>query len=124
MFTDFNTYLDGPGDLVIEIISKESIDRARGRKFVEYEAGGVQEYWLIDPLRSQAEFYRLGSDNHYHVFLLDAKGIYHSQTVTGFWLKVARLWKYSLKGKNRIFCQITINSTSTMAARRHAATAM
>src|SRR2546430_476868 len=30
------TYLDGPADLVVEIISPESIGRDRGEKFVEY----------------------------------------------------------------------------------------
>jgi len=91
-----DTYLDGPADLVIEIISKESINRDRGRKFIEYEAGGVQEYWLIDPLRSQAEFYRLGSDNHYHIFLPDSEGIYNSRTVPGFWFRVTWFWQEPL----------------------------
>src|SRR5579871_4216018 len=54
------TYLDGPADLVVEIISPESIARDRGDKFVEYEQGKVLEYWLVDPERQQAEFYQLG----------------------------------------------------------------
>src|SRR5215208_6081697 len=32
------TFLDGPADLIIEIISPENIGRDRGEKFVEYEA--------------------------------------------------------------------------------------
>ncbi len=52
-------YLDGPADLVIEIISPESVKRYRGRKFFEYQAGGVAEYWLIDPAVQVAEFYQL-----------------------------------------------------------------
>ena len=53
--TDQN--LDGPAELVIEIISQgtEAIDR--GDKFYEYEAGGVAEYWLIDPIREVADFF-------------------------------------------------------------------
>ena len=43
------TYLDGPADLVIEILLPESAARDRGEKFYEYEAEGVPEYWLIDP---------------------------------------------------------------------------
>ena len=42
-------YLDGPADLVIEVISPESIYRDRVTKFTEYQVGGVPEYWLIDP---------------------------------------------------------------------------
>jgi len=88
-----NTYLDGPADMVIEIISEESIGRDRGEKFVEYEAAGVSEYWLIDPIREQAEFYRIGTDNHYHPVMPDDEGIYHSETVEGFWLRISWLWQ-------------------------------
>jgi len=87
------TYVDGAPDLVIEIISPESIDRDRGRKFVEYEAETIPEYWLIDPIREQAEFYRLGDDSRYHQALPDAEGIFHSQSVPGFWLRVAGMWE-------------------------------
>ncbi len=38
------SYLDGPADLVVEIVSAESGGRDRGDKFYEYERGGVQEY--------------------------------------------------------------------------------
>ena len=91
-----NTYLDGPADMVVEIISEESIGRDRGEKFVEYEAAGVSEYWLIDPIREQAEFYRIEADNHYHPAMPDDEGVYHSETVGGFWLRVSWLWQEPL----------------------------
>jgi Uma2 family endonuclease len=91
-----DTYLDGPADMVIEIVSKESVNRDRGEKFVEYEAAGVSEYWLIDPIRQEAEFYRRGADNHYHPVLADDEGIYHSEVVEGFWLRVSWLWQEPL----------------------------
>lgn len=50
-------YLEGPADLVVEIISQGSETVDRGDKFSEYEAGGVPEYWLIDPIREIADFY-------------------------------------------------------------------
>ena len=53
------TYLDGPADLVVEIISPESVERDRIRKYNDYEAAGVAEYWLIDPERETAEGYTL-----------------------------------------------------------------
>src|SRR5947207_3233299 len=72
------TYLDGPADLAIEIISPDSIDRDRRDKFAEYEAAGVREYWLFDPDRETAEFYELDADGRYH--LADAEdGIYYSK---------------------------------------------
>lgn len=89
------TFLDGPADLVVELVSPESIGRDRGEKFVEYEAAGVREYWLIDPIRQQAEFYLLGADGRYRLGPLD-EGIYRSQVLAGFWLRVAWLWQKPL----------------------------
>ena len=86
-------FFDGPPDLVVEIVSPESIDRDRGRKFVEYEAEAISEYWLIDPMREQAEFYRLGKDRRYHQALPDADGVFRSESVPGFWLRVAWMWQ-------------------------------
>jgi hypothetical protein len=54
-----NTFLDGPADLVVEILSPESVGRDRGEKFYEYEAARLPEYWLIDPQVKRAEFYQL-----------------------------------------------------------------
>lgn len=87
------TYLDGSADMALEIISLESINRDRGEKFVEYESAGVSEYWLIDPIREQADFYRLGADARYHPILPDGDGIYRSEVVEGFWLRVSWLWR-------------------------------
>ncbi len=70
------THLAEPADMVIEIISPESIDRDRGAKFSEYEQARVQEYWLIDPIRQQAEFYRLGKDGYYRT-VPTPEGIFH-----------------------------------------------
>jgi len=104
------TYLDGPADLVIEIVSPESVSRDRGRKFVEYESEGISEYWLIDPLRRQAEFYRLGDDQRYHLTLPTAEGIYHSLSLAGFWLKVDWLWQDPLPDELDILRQLGVTT--------------
>jgi len=90
------TYLDGPADLVIEVTSPESGVRDRGEKFYEYEAGGVTEYWLIDPERHQVEFYQLGQDGRYRLAFGGSEGIYYSEVVSGFWLKAEWLWQEPL----------------------------
>ncbi len=92
------THLNGPADLVVEIISPESLGRDRGEKFVEYEAAGIPEYWLIDPERKRAEFYRLDARGHYHDAGVDAEGRYHSLVLAGLWVKPDWFWQDPLPG--------------------------
>lgn len=89
------TYLNGPADLVVEIISPESVGRDRGEKFTEYEAGGVLEYWLIDPQRRWAEFYHL-RNGRYHLAYAGEEGDYHALVLPGFWLRVEWLWPQTM----------------------------
>jgi len=89
-------YTDGPADLVVEVISPGSRGTDRGDKFYEYEAGGVREYWLIDPDRRQAEFYLLGDDNLYHLTSPNPDGTYHAREIPGLWIRVDWLWQSPL----------------------------
>lgn len=85
------TYLDGPSDVAVEVISPGSRSIDRAAKFYEYEAGGVREYWLIDPERLKAEFYRLGEDSRYELVSTPG-GIFRSEAMPGFALRVEWLW--------------------------------
>jgi Uma2 family endonuclease len=87
------SHLDGPADLAIEVISPDSRARDRGDKYYEYEQAGIREYWLIDPARKQAEFYRLGSDGIYSAVPDGNDGIFRSSVIEGLWLKVDWLWQ-------------------------------
>jgi Uma2 family endonuclease len=53
------TYIDGQADIVVEIVSPESVARDYGDKFLEYETAGIPEYWLFDPDREQVFLYAL-----------------------------------------------------------------
>lgn len=90
------TYLDGPADLVIEVVSPESVERDRVTKLAEYEAAGISEYWLVDFLRREALFHRLGDDGRYHLVPVDADGFYRSAVLRGFRLRVSWLWQRPL----------------------------
>lgn len=85
------TYSEGGADLVAEIVSFDSQGRDRGEKFVEYEAASVEEYWIIDPIRRTADFYRL-QDGRYRPVLPDVQGRVHSSVLPGFWVRVDWLW--------------------------------
>jgi Uma2 family endonuclease len=86
-------YLDGPADLVVEIISPESTGRDRGDKFYEYETAGVREYWLIDPQREQAEFYLLDDQRRCTLILGGHTGQYASVVIPGLVIDVSWLWQ-------------------------------
>ncbi len=91
------TFLDGPADLVVEVISPESIGRDRGEKFYEYERGGVPEYWLLDPLTQRAEFYQVDAGTGLYTFIPPGTDqVYHSAILPQFWLHVAWLWQKPL----------------------------
>jgi Uma2 family endonuclease len=87
------TYLEGPADLAVEIVSPESWGRDRGKKFVEYEAGGVAEYWLVDPERQWIECYQLSEKGRYRIAFSGESGTYHSRELSGFWIQVDWLWQ-------------------------------
>ena len=91
-----DTYLTGPADLAVEIVSPESVGRDRGEKFYEYERAGISEYWLLDPQIRRAEFYQLGSEGQYHLIAPDKEGVYRSTVLPGFWLRVDWLWQRPL----------------------------
>lgn len=89
-------YLDGPADIAVEIISPESILRDRGAKYAEYEAGGVREYWVLDPEAQRADFFVLGDDGRYERAHPAADGVYRSAVLPDLWLNVAWLWQSPL----------------------------
>jgi Uma2 family endonuclease len=99
--------LDGPADLVIEIISPESFIRDRGEKYIEYEMAGVKEYWIIDPIRKQAEFYFL-EDGMYQLAYVEKDGIFHSREIDGLWIDVNWLWQDPLPPTLPILKQLNI----------------
>jgi len=86
------TYLEGPADLVIEIISPGSVRVDRGEKFDEYERAGVREYWLLDPHRRTDDFYRLNAEGLYEKLPVD-DGVFRSRVLDGFWIEVDWLWQ-------------------------------
>ena len=100
------TYLDGPADLVVEIVSPESVGRDRGVKFYEYEQAGIPEYWLIDPQTKRAEFYQLTAADQYRLVQPDAEGIYRSAVLPNFWLRVGWLWQEPLPSPIRTLAEI------------------
>lgn len=82
--------LSGPADLVVEVVSDDSVARDRAEKFYEYQAAGVPEYWIIDPRpgRERVDFYVLDDKGRYRPVPVESDGRYHSTVLPGFWLQV------------------------------------
>jgi Uma2 family endonuclease len=80
--------LSGPADLVVEVISDDSVARDRADKFYEYQAAGVSEYWILDsrPGRERADFYVLDEKGRYRPVPPAPDGRYDSSVLPGFWL--------------------------------------
>lgn len=85
-------FLDGPADLVVEIISPGTEGVDRGDKFLEYERGGVAEYWVLDPLREIAEFLVRNENRVFRAATLSPDGMFASTVIDGLRLKPDWLW--------------------------------
>ncbi len=68
----------------MEVISKSSRKRDRGRKFVLYADHGVKEYWIVDPMRNTIEFYE-NQEGGWVEIQPDERGRLHSKVLPGFW---------------------------------------
>lgn len=86
--TDDNR-LNGPADLVVEIVSRESAGRDQVVKFREYADVGVCEYWIVDPRSSATpvRIFELMADQSYRLIEQDELGRLHSLVMPGLWLR-------------------------------------
>jgi Uma2 family endonuclease len=89
-------FVDGPADVVVEIISDDSVTRDRRDKFYEYALAGIREYWMANYRQKRAEFYRLNEYGTYDLIALEEGGVFRSEAFPGFWFKVEWLWQEPL----------------------------
>ncbi|MCI0694616.1 Uma2 family endonuclease [candidate division KSB1 bacterium] len=90
-----HAYVDGAPDLIVEIISPSTAHIDRVKKKNQYAEFGVREYWMIDPNRQIAEFLR-NHDGKWEPITLSAEGVFRSQAVPEFWMRVDWLWAEEL----------------------------
>jgi Uma2 family endonuclease len=85
----------GAANLVVEIITSGYEARDKVEKFREYEQGGVQEYWILDPKRKELLFHVRGEDGLFHSHA-SVGGIYTSTVLPKLKLRVDMLWQEEL----------------------------
>src|SRR5579862_5247369 len=84
--------LDGAPDIAVEVVSASTRQSDEHDKFHEYETAGVQEYWLLDPERQRATFYRRDASGQFQSMALN-EDWFESETLPGFRLNTALLWE-------------------------------
>ncbi|HMY76399.1 MAG TPA: Uma2 family endonuclease, partial [Blastocatellia bacterium] len=87
----YDYYLDGPADLVIEVVlpAHETADREIKREL--YARAGVPEYALASPAKREIEFLRLVGGEYRRV-MPDADGKYRPSSVPGLAIALDQLW--------------------------------
>ncbi len=88
------TWIEGAPDLIIEIVSASSVERDWREKYLDYQAAGVREYWVVDPTAKRVSACRL--DGQSYVQIAPANGRVASTAVSGFALDPNWLWREPL----------------------------
>ena len=83
-------------DFVVEILSKGTAAKDKGIKKKDYAAHGIQEYWIIDPIKQQIQQYILflPTDKNYSpakIFTIDDD--IESRVIEGFTIPVRAIFE-------------------------------
>ncbi len=101
-------FVDGPVDLAVEVVSPDSIERDRITKYMEYEAAGVKEYWIIDPDGQECIFYALGPDQKYELRPLNDDESYRSAVLPELVIDTRWFWRLVPPGMSEIMSYIDL----------------
>jgi Uma2 family endonuclease len=84
--------VEGAPDLVIEIVSPDSVERDYETKRKQYQQFQVPEYWIIDEEEKSVLLLRRNRRGRYQE-IQPRRGIFRSEVLTGFWLDPSWLWQ-------------------------------
>ena len=90
-----DTFIDGAPDLIVEIVSPDSVTRDWVDKRDEYERAGVREYWVADHHRERFALYALHG-KRYRQVKPDGDGRVHSRVLKGVFIRPEWLWQSPL----------------------------
>ncbi len=96
----------GAPDLVVEIVSPDSQSRDRREKFLEYEAGGVREYWLVDRPSRSFEGYAAGGNRKFAPLPVDDGRVY-STVLPGLFFRPDWVWQLRYPDVDQVVRQMT-----------------
>jgi len=82
--------VEGAPDLVIEIVSPDSVERDYEAKRQQYQRFQVPEYWIIEEEKSVLLLRRNRRGRYQEI--QPRRGVFRSEVLTGFWLDPSWLW--------------------------------
>ncbi len=96
--------LEGPADLVVEIVSESESHLIYREKLPRYREAAIPEIWIVDPLRPEVHAEVLASTGEVRRSL--TSGRLESSTLPGFWIEVDWLWREKLPSTVQCFREI------------------
>ena len=84
--------IQGPPDLVVEILSPATAERDLDRKRRLYERHGVAEYWIVDPDTRTLTVFRRRGNSLARETPLGPEGVLRPAGLPGLELDLAALW--------------------------------
>lgn len=89
--TLYEYYLEGPAELVVEVLLPKHEYQDRVVKWNYYQDAGVPEYWLVNPVVEEVEFWRL-VDGTYQRQSLESEGCYRPSSIPKLIFHPEHLW--------------------------------
>jgi hypothetical protein len=87
----FNSKAWGVPDLAVEVVSPSNEDDDRVEKFAEYAKAGINEYWIVDPVKLSIEIYLLEKGKYSLKEKKQSGEIVSSSVLNGFEFSVDNL---------------------------------
>jgi Uma2 family endonuclease len=84
--------VEGPPDLVVEILSPWSVRRDRVTKAAVYARAGVRHYWLVDPEARIIEIYEAGGEAYQLVATHGAAGVVRTGLFPELEIDLSLVW--------------------------------
>lgn len=84
--------VEGPPDLVVEILSPSTSRKDRTTKAGLYARFGIDHYWILDPNERTVELYELEGGSYRHMATESGEAIVKSPLFPGLEIRFADVW--------------------------------
>jgi Uma2 family endonuclease len=87
------TFMEGPPDLAIQVLSPSSVTIDRKDKFTQYRKAGVRFYWIVDPQLKTLEGWELKNRRYIPIGRGQGTGTISLAPFADLEIPLARLWR-------------------------------